>query len=136
MRVRTGGVLVTLIDFTLSRLELEDGDVVCCDLEADPEIFEGPKGDCQVWVWVQKAGDTTATGRHVSTYAHGDQGVVDVVLPQNKCPVAALLGGRGVAGEAVWNAGEREQAAARLSVWRVWLFSDVCIPPMTSGNAR
>lgn len=55
VRVRTAGVLVTLIDFTLSRLQLEGGDVVCCDLEADPEIFQGPKGDCQVCVWWQVA---------------------------------------------------------------------------------
>ena len=39
---------VTLIDFTLSRLCTFDGAGAYCDLEADPELFQGPKGDCQV----------------------------------------------------------------------------------------
>ena len=39
---------VTLIDFTLSRLCTSDGAGAYCDLEADPELFQGPKGDCQV----------------------------------------------------------------------------------------
>lgn len=47
MRARTGGVKVTLIDFTLSRL-LAAGEPVFCDLAADPELFKGPKGDVQV----------------------------------------------------------------------------------------
>ena len=41
------GVAVTLIDFTLSRLVTRDGATAFCDLEADPELFNGPKGDCQ-----------------------------------------------------------------------------------------
>ena len=44
----TGGVTVTLIDFTLSRLTALTGDVAFCNLAADPEIFMGPKGDVQV----------------------------------------------------------------------------------------
>ncbi len=47
VHVPTGGILTTLIDFTLSRLDAEGGDVVYCDLQQDPEIFQGPKGDCQ-----------------------------------------------------------------------------------------
>ena len=39
---------MTLIDFTLSRLVTRDGTTAFCDLEADPELFAGPKGDCQV----------------------------------------------------------------------------------------
>lgn len=39
---------VTLIDFTLSRLQTIDGGGAYCDLDADPELFQGPKGDCQV----------------------------------------------------------------------------------------
>ena len=46
--VRTEGVLVTLIDFTLSRLQTVDGDTAFSDLEADPDLFKGPRGDCQV----------------------------------------------------------------------------------------
>jgi serine/threonine-protein kinase haspin len=41
-------VQITLIDFTLSRLRTIDGAGAYCDLEADPELFQGPKGDCQV----------------------------------------------------------------------------------------
>ena len=44
---RTAGVRVTLIDFTLSRLCTPDGAVAFCDLGADPELFQGPKGNCQ-----------------------------------------------------------------------------------------
>ena len=42
------GVAITLIDFTLSRLATADGAGAYCDLSADPELFQGPKGDCQV----------------------------------------------------------------------------------------
>ena len=44
----TAGVQVTLIDFTLSRLRTADGAGAFCDLAADPELFQGPRGDCQV----------------------------------------------------------------------------------------
>lgn len=44
----TAGVTVTLIDFTLSRLTAVTGDVAFCNLAADPELFQGPKGDVQV----------------------------------------------------------------------------------------
>ncbi len=43
-----GGVAVTLIDFTLSRLNTLTGETAFLDLSADPELFQGPKGDCQV----------------------------------------------------------------------------------------
>lgn len=42
------GMEVTLIDFTLSRLDSEGGATAFCDLEQDPALFLGPKGDCQV----------------------------------------------------------------------------------------
>jgi hypothetical protein len=41
-------VLATLIDFTASRLQTPGGDVAFCDLSADPELFQGPKGNTQV----------------------------------------------------------------------------------------
>jgi len=44
----SAGVQITLIDFTLSRLCTIDGSGAYCDLDADPELFQGPKGDCQV----------------------------------------------------------------------------------------
>eukprot|EP00873_Tetraselmis_striata_P040156 jgi/Tetstr1/460420/TSEL_005681.t1 len=43
----TSGVEVVLIDFTLSRLITSDGELAFCDLESDPELFQGPKADCQ-----------------------------------------------------------------------------------------
>ena len=39
---------MAIIDFTLSRLDMETGGVAFCNLAADPELFEGTKGDCQV----------------------------------------------------------------------------------------
>lgn len=45
--VQTQGAQVTLIDFTASRLQTSSGDVAFCDLELDPEIFDGPKGNFQ-----------------------------------------------------------------------------------------
>ena len=47
-KAKTGGLAVTLIDFTLSRVTMPGGAVAFCDLSADPELFAGPKGDCQV----------------------------------------------------------------------------------------
>lgn len=48
MRVKTQGLQVTLIDFTLSRLRTPAGDVQFCNLADDPALFKGPKNDCQV----------------------------------------------------------------------------------------
>lgn len=48
--VDTSGVNVTLIDFTLSRLNpttSNEPSVVYCNLSNDPEIFNGPEGDLQ-----------------------------------------------------------------------------------------
>lgn len=39
---------MTLIDFTLSRLERASGQIAFSDLSTDPELFQGPKGDPQV----------------------------------------------------------------------------------------
>lgn len=47
LRARSNGISVALIDFTLSRLDV-DGRVLFCDLNADTWLFEGPKGDVQV----------------------------------------------------------------------------------------
>jgi serine/threonine-protein kinase haspin len=50
----TNGVDVSVIDFTLSRLDMSSADAkdgekkpVFCDLDADPELFKGPEGHCQ-----------------------------------------------------------------------------------------
>ncbi|CAI9101377.1 OLC1v1038687C1 [Oldenlandia corymbosa var. corymbosa] len=44
--VRTHGLSVSIIDFTLSRINTGE-DILFLDLSSDPEIFEGPKGDKQ-----------------------------------------------------------------------------------------
>ncbi|CAN4110878.1 unnamed protein product [Withania somnifera] len=44
--VRTYGLLVSIIDFTLSRINTGE-DILFLDLSSDPEHFEGPKGDKQ-----------------------------------------------------------------------------------------
>ena len=42
------GLRVTLIDFTLSRMQPKGcARATMCDLEADPDMFEGPRGECQ-----------------------------------------------------------------------------------------
>ena len=41
------GLAVTLIDFTLSRLAAAGGGAAYCDLNADPALFAGPRGDPQ-----------------------------------------------------------------------------------------
>jgi hypothetical protein len=38
---------VRLIDFTASRLQTPEGDVVFCDLEGEEGLFDGPKGKPQ-----------------------------------------------------------------------------------------
>lgn len=42
------GVDVVVIDFTLSRMSPDQGQVVYYDIAQDPEIFEGPKWNQQV----------------------------------------------------------------------------------------
>ena len=45
--MQTSGLKTSLIDFTLSRLQADSGEIAFCDLSADPELFRGPKGDVQ-----------------------------------------------------------------------------------------
>ncbi|TVU37642.1 hypothetical protein EJB05_10967, partial [Eragrostis curvula] len=46
MHARTFGVNVSIIDFTLSRINTGDA-ILFLDLSADPALFQGPKGDKQ-----------------------------------------------------------------------------------------
>ena len=70
------GIQITLIDFTLSRLCTIDGSGAYCDLDADPELFQGPKGDCQVWY---------TPGYHTSTH-------VPWLHHLNDCRIASRFG--------------------------------------------
>ena len=47
INMQTSGLNVTIIDFTLSRLTADSGETFFLDLNADPELFNGPKKHCQ-----------------------------------------------------------------------------------------
>ena len=49
-RLQSHGIGVNIIDFTLSRLEVEGGRTYFCDLQHDDSIFQG-KGDIQFDVY-------------------------------------------------------------------------------------
>ncbi|KAK6119088.1 hypothetical protein DH2020_047174 [Rehmannia glutinosa] len=46
LQVKTFGLVISIIDFTLSRINTGE-DILFLDLSSDPELFEGPKGDKQ-----------------------------------------------------------------------------------------
>ncbi|KAG8369024.1 hypothetical protein BUALT_Bualt15G0107200 [Buddleja alternifolia] len=46
IQVKTFGLHISIIDFTLSRINTGE-DILFLDLSSDPELFEGPKGDKQ-----------------------------------------------------------------------------------------
>ena len=47
INIQTSGLNVAIIDFTLSRLTADSGKTFYLDLNADPELFNGPKKHCQ-----------------------------------------------------------------------------------------
>ncbi|GIM02332.1 hypothetical protein Vretimale_7217 [Volvox reticuliferus] len=59
LRVATCGVASTIIDFTNSRLVTQDGLLLFFDLNQDPEVFEGPKGEVQfdTYRWMRSTVD-------------------------------------------------------------------------------
>ncbi|MCI14809.1 serine/threonine-protein kinase haspin-like [Trifolium medium] len=44
--VKTYGLIISIIDFTLSRINTGDS-ILYLDLSSDPDLFKGPKGDKQ-----------------------------------------------------------------------------------------
>lgn len=66
IQAAVAGVNVTLIDFTLSRLQTGQGEVAFCDLAVDPELFKGPKGDIQVSLCACRRPHHTCTQHAVS----------------------------------------------------------------------
>ncbi|KAH1195806.1 hypothetical protein AAZX31_19G212100 [Glycine max] len=46
MLVKTHGLIISIIDFTLSRINTGDS-ILYLDLSSDPDLFKGPKGDKQ-----------------------------------------------------------------------------------------
>ncbi|KAG2454502.1 hypothetical protein HYH02_000349 [Chlamydomonas schloesseri] len=57
IKVSSCGLVATIIDFTNSRLQAADGTLAFCDLEADPAVFEGTRGDVQfdTYRWMRAA---------------------------------------------------------------------------------
>ncbi|KAL8527684.1 hypothetical protein ACS0TY_005503 [Phlomoides rotata] len=47
LEVKTFGLIISIIDFTLSRINTGE-DILFLDLSSDPELFKGPKGDTQM----------------------------------------------------------------------------------------
>ena len=71
VEVRTQGVQVTLIDFTLARVSTGSGATHSCDLEADPALFAGRRGDCQVGAQVLEAAESPGAAASARCCAPG-----------------------------------------------------------------
>ncbi|PRW60889.1 transducin beta 3 isoform A [Chlorella sorokiniana] len=82
----TGGVTVTLIDFTLSRLVTVTGEVAFCDLAADPELFKGPKGSVQAETYrrMKKATRNHWEAHVPATNVFWLQYLVDICMTEKK----------------------------------------------------
>ncbi|XP_075520586.1 serine/threonine-protein kinase haspin homolog isoform X1 [Primulina tabacum] len=81
IQVKTFGLLVSIIDFTLSRINTGE-DILFLDLSSDPEIFEGPKGDKQADTY-RKMRDVTDDfweGSFPKTNVYWLQYMIDIVL--------------------------------------------------------
>eukprot|EP00899_Mesostigma_viride_P026468 jgi/Mesvir1/7005/Mv09140-RA.3 len=86
MMINTHGVRVSLIDFTLSRLETDSGRVLFCDLSADPDIFKGKRGDPQAETYrhMKKLTKGDWSGRFPKTNCLWMHYLADIVLTQKK----------------------------------------------------
>ncbi|CAM8920985.1 unnamed protein product [Rhodiola kirilowii] len=79
--VHTYGLHVSIIDFTLSRINTGE-DILFLDLSLDPELFQGPKGDKQAETY-RKMKEVTADcweGSYPKTNVLWLQYVVDILL--------------------------------------------------------
>ncbi|GBG88326.1 hypothetical protein CBR_g46893 [Chara braunii] len=90
IKVRSAGVLVSLIDFTLSRLEVKGG-VLFFDLSRDTELFEGPRRNTQsnTYRWM---GDVTKgdwEGRYPQTNGLWIHYLADTLVYQKSFPCLA-----------------------------------------------
>lgn len=86
MFVRTYGLSISIIDFTLSRLKTGD-DIMFLDLSSDPELFEGPKGDIQFDTYrkMKAVTDECWEGSFPRTNVLWLQYLVDILLTKKKC---------------------------------------------------
>nr|XP_027114938.1 serine/threonine-protein kinase haspin homolog isoform X2 [Coffea arabica] len=81
VNVRTYGLLISIIDFTLSRINTGE-DILFLDLSLDPEIFEGPKGDKQFDTYrkMKEVTDECWQGSFPKTNVLWLQYLVDILL--------------------------------------------------------
>ena len=89
LNVQTSGLEVTIIDFTLSRLTSQEG-TFFCDLNADPELFNGPKGHCQSETYrrMKKVTKGKWNAYNPKTNALWIHYLVDVILEQKDFAVS------------------------------------------------
>ncbi|KAL0422136.1 UNVERIFIED_CONTAM: Serine/threonine-protein kinase haspin [Sesamum latifolium] len=81
LQVRTFGLLISIIDFTLSRINTGE-DILFLDLSSDPALFEGPKGDKQADTYrkMRDATDECWEGSFPKTNVLWLQYLVDILL--------------------------------------------------------
>ncbi|KAK9801322.1 hypothetical protein WJX73_003144 [Symbiochloris irregularis] len=92
VKVVSNGVEVTLIDFTLSRLRTGKGqDVQFCNLNDDPALFQGPKGDCQADTYRRMKAKTRGhwEGFHPVTNTLWMHYLADIMLSCKKPPCSS-----------------------------------------------
>ncbi|XP_021734534.1 serine/threonine-protein kinase haspin homolog [Chenopodium quinoa] len=79
--IRTHGLLVSIIDFTLSRINTGNT-ILYLNLSSDPELFEGPKGDKQAETYrkMREVTDDCWDGSFPKTNVLWLQYLVDILL--------------------------------------------------------
>ncbi|KAI3445475.1 hypothetical protein Pfo_002140 [Paulownia fortunei] len=81
LQVKTFGLFISIIDFTLSRINTGE-DILFLDLSSDPELFEGPKGDKQADTYrkMRNVTDECWEGSFPKTNVLWLQYLVDILL--------------------------------------------------------